>query len=648
MATVIDALVMTLGLDTRDFDKGEKRSTEGMEKFRKRADATAKSVVEGGKKMGESFATVRNQIISLLAVVTAGRGLKNFITEGVTGMAELGRRAQNLGMTARELDSWGAAAESVGGSAEGMQKSLQALAGGIEEFKLTGQSSLLPVLRSIGVETTDGQGKIRKYGDILLDIADRFSKMSKQDAMFFGHKLGFDDHAIYLLEQGRTSVASLREEMEKNSGVNEKTVAEAMRVQAAWAGFNRQLKGLRDTLFGAIEPALRPLINMFAAWITKNRELIATKIVEWVKSFAKWIKSIDWEKVKSGISDFFNAVKTGVQWIKNADAATDGWTTKILLAVAALRLLGGAAILGGITRLTGALGSALAASRALLPTAAVATAGDYAGTGVGEWLRNKALGDDKGRVLQGKLHRALLGMFAALGNKKAAAEAKRIDSGEIPAYGVTDIFSDDPEDDAKAKAEAEKYLPRGLRNNNPGNLNFAGQRGASPEGGPNGRFAVFGSQAEGIAALIRQLQLYVERGNDTIQGIVNKYAPAADGNNVKAYIEALMQATGKSANERLDLNDKNTLFALVRGIVKQEGNGQLTAEQIMGGIRINAQQRLAGRGQALAKTSASTVETHIGTLQVNTAATDAQGIVRDIRKELERNALVAGANGGAN
>lgn len=46
-------------------------------------------------------------------------------------------------------------------------------------------------------------------------------------------------------------------------------------------------------------------------------------------------------------------------------------------------------------------------------------------------------------------------------------------------------------------------LPRGIRNNNPGNLNFAGQRGASLEGGPGGRFATFDTMDEGVAALYR-------------------------------------------------------------------------------------------------------------------------------------------------
>ncbi|EMX79288.1 hypothetical protein EC2726800_1796 [Escherichia coli 2726800] len=40
------------------------------------------------------------------------------------------------------------------------------------------------------------------------------------------------------------------------------------------------------------------------------------------------------------------------------------------------------------------------------------------------------------------------------------------------------------------------YLSRGIRNNNPGNLNFAGQKGATLESGPNARFASFPTMLE--------------------------------------------------------------------------------------------------------------------------------------------------------
>ncbi|MEW5247178.1 lytic transglycosylase domain-containing protein, partial [Escherichia coli] len=68
------------------------------------------------------------------------------------------------------------------------------------------------------------------------------------------------------------------------------------------------------------------------------------------------------------------------------------------------------------------------------------------------------------------------------------------------------------------------YLSRGIRNNNPGNLNFAGQKGDTLESGPNARFASFPTMLEGIAALDRQVILYLKRGKNTIDQIIDIYA----------------------------------------------------------------------------------------------------------------------------
>ncbi|WP_460208447.1 hypothetical protein [Klebsiella oxytoca] len=128
--------------------------------------------------------------------------------------------------------------------------------------------------------------------------------------------------------------------------------------------------------------------------------------------------------------------------------------------------------------------------------------------------------------------------------------------------------------------------PLGIRNKNPGNLRFANQYGAiRGEGG----FAKFGNDEAGISALHRQLGLYFGRGLNTISKIVNKYAPASDNNNVPAYINALMRATGKGAHETLDFGDTETIISLMNGIINHEvGRGHYSRNQIAGVVRQNS------------------------------------------------------------
>lgn len=122
--------------------------------------------------------------------------------------------------------------------------------------------------------------------------------------------------------------------------------------------------------------------------------------------------------------------------------------------------------------------------------------------------------------------------------------------------------------------------PRGIRNNNPGNLNYVGQAGATKEGGPNGRFAVFQTAEEGLQALANQLRRYGSRGINSVRAIISKFAPPSE-NNTQAYINSVSKGLGIGSDSALDLNDPRVLQSLMGAIIKVEnGKNPYSAEQI--------------------------------------------------------------------
>jgi len=91
-------------------------------------------------------------------------------------------------------------------------------------------------------------------------------------------------------------------------------------------------------------------------------------------------------------------------------------------------------------------------------------------------------------------------------------------------------------------------------NNNPGNLRFAGQAGATQgEGG----FAKFETPEAGYQALIAQIQLDASRGL-TLSQFINKYAPPSE-NNTGLYISQISKATGANNNTPISQIDVNIL-----------------------------------------------------------------------------------------
>jgi hypothetical protein len=604
MATVIDALVMTLGLDVTQYDKNRKRVQEDNDKFRKHADSVAKDVAHGGKVMAEGFGAIKREVMGLLAVFGAATGIKAFIASNVQGQAELGRLSQNLGISAQSLEAWGLVAKEMGGQASDAFGALQSVASGLAEASIRGHSALTDMARANGVILTDAKGQVLGYEDALVSISKRLVELPRQQARYLADQLGVGS----MFSQLMLGPDELRRRLDSARGmtrVTEASTAAAMRLQKQWADIQQRFKETSEIAFAKLSPVLERL----------------------AERFADWLDSVNWDEVGRKIESLVKGVRGIVDEF-------GGWKTVaiVLGGILALKVL--APVLGLITGL-GRLIPLLAtttAGMAALATAGAAVAGGYVGTKIYEASRGTALGDWFQHMAAGG---------AALFGDKDAAEALKNERWNNMTTAQRNAVR-------RARGESlpgiKSSLPRGLRNNNPGNLNYAGQAGAEKESGPGGRFAVFGSMQEGIAALIRQLALYASRGIDTISEIVKKYAPAADGNNVAAYIAALVKATGKGANEVLDLTNLQTLIPLVQGIVRHEGNGNLSTEQVLGGIRLGARQQAMRSGGIASRTSTS--ETHIGKVEVHTQATDAKGIVRDIGHELSNNTLIAQADTG--
>jgi len=82
--------------------------------------------------------------------------------------------------------------------------------------------------------------------------------------------------------------------------------------------------------------------------------------------------------------------------------------------------------------------------------------------------------------------------------------------------------------------------PLNIRNNNPGNLRFAGQEGATPgEGG----FARFESREAGLNAMRRQIELDTQKRGMNLNDFINKYAPPSE-NKTQNYVDFVANRAG--------------------------------------------------------------------------------------------------------
>lgn len=116
--------------------------------------------------------------------------------------------------------------------------------------------------------------------------------------------------------------------------------------------------------------------------------------------------------------------------------------------------------------------------------------------------------------------------------------------------------------------------PRGIRLNNPGNLENNGTpwQGLAKDQ-PDERFYKFDDAAWGIRAMARTLITYQDTHKiNTVKGIINRWAPPHE-NDTRAYALHVSQLLEVSPDQPIDVHQHAVMAPLVKAIIRHE-NGQ--------------------------------------------------------------------------
>lgn len=248
MPTVIDSLVVKLGLDSKDFDKGKSNVTSGLK-----------------------------DISKLLALIGGTAALKMFVQDMIESNAALERFSRNIGIGVQQISAWSQAAEQAGGSAGGLQGSLDMLSRAQTDLMLTGQSGLLPYFSALGVSIADMTGKARPATDILVDLAGRFESMDRVTARNMARSMGFDEGTVNLMLRGRAEVEKMVARQKESSAVTKEQAEQAEKLREKTVLMKQEFVALGRELLSGVMPVLEWLIGAFKSigeWARENKEFV--------------------------------------------------------------------------------------------------------------------------------------------------------------------------------------------------------------------------------------------------------------------------------------------------------------------------------------------------------------------------------------
>lgn len=598
----------------------------------------------GGRKFESVVSGVTMNAVKMgAAVEAAALTVVGFTTKIASGLDRLYWQSQRTGATANNIRAIGYAFSQAGGSVEGFNGTLDNLA----RF-LRSTPGAEGFLRNLGIQTRDAAGNLRDTAQLVTLVGDKLAKMPYYRANQYAQILGIDESTLLAMRRGVKGFTSDYQSMLQATGFDSQKAAEQSNK------FMTQMRGLanlfgimRDKIGGNLAGGLAGNLESFRKNILLNFpkiEGMITAVLKKVLSLADSIMTLVYRGVQ-GAGDL-------MRWWDRLDDTTKGLIKVLGGLLLAWRMLNSAFLTSPIGMVT----ALIAALVALYDDYQVWKEGGDSLINWGKWkpeidaamkgmkeLRDSifSVGQEIAKLLNidlkswslkgdiadltkqfgefgkmmtmigdlinalkdgnwsevGRLGKALLSQ--GQGNPDALPAVT--DSANSAADWVKDKTGFDPRSVGQwiRGQFSGANEPRGIRNNNPGNLNYVGQNGAMLEDHATPRFARFNSAFEGFAALGKQIKAYYNGTSkaagyqklQSVEDIISRFAPASE-NNTQAYINKLSKMLGVGRGDSLNIQDPQVLATLMNGITQIENGKNPYAPEMV----LKAAQSAVGAG----------------------------------------------------
>lgn len=373
MANVIDSLIVTLGLDTKGYVKGQKEAekvnkqlakTETREAHQRRQ-MESKEFRERRKRHQEynrqakqtieHYRKIRREMLATLGVSASIGGMLMFARSAIVGAANMSVMSGNLGMGVRQIAGYRGAIEALGGSAAEANGLLQGATNALGEYDLRGQvTGMMSAFLELG--GTLPNGRRTTASQFLRAVADRIHRayqQSPQEGAAVARELGITSPAmIALMRRGGAGMQAMVGHQAAISGITGRTAAQAQKFRQAMVTLGATLKGVMTSGVMALMPHLvrfERKLRQLGDWVRSH----GPTINRWLNEAADTVGGVamDVNKIAKAMGGWKNVI-LGLAGIK---ALT--WLLPVAKAFATMSAIAGGPITAAVTAIMALLGA---------------------------------------------------------------------------------------------------------------------------------------------------------------------------------------------------------------------------------------------------------------------------------------------------
>lgn len=214
--------------------------------------------------------SIKSKALQLGSVVAGAFGLKE-LTFGFAQSADtLGKFGQTFGVSANDVQAFGNALATQGGSLEGFMSQIESLERARARIRVGDVGFFAPAGKA-GIDP-NAIANANSATEAYLGLADSFARMNVQERINAAEALGLDEASIRLLSQGRDTVEGLVSKYRSIRPLTGDMTSEAAEFNRNMVEAQANVQGLADRISGPLLKSINEVTSGINEWFGKNRQ----------------------------------------------------------------------------------------------------------------------------------------------------------------------------------------------------------------------------------------------------------------------------------------------------------------------------------------------------------------------------------------